>query len=79
MRLLDETSDKSINNLTLLLTKAEAIQFIGYLELLTEDDIGGHYHLSNKDYSKEITLVLYDENDISLFNERYKKLIIDDE
>ena len=79
MRLLDETTDKSINNLTLLLKKTEAIQLIGYLELLTKEDPNGHYHLNNEDYSKEITLALYDDGNITEFSNRYKSLITEDE
>jgi len=46
--------------------------------LLTEDDLDGHYNLSNEDYSKEITLALYNENSISNFSDRCKKLIEED-
>ena len=80
MRILDEMTNKSTNNLTVLLEKNEAIQLIGYLEeLVTNDSIAEHYHLNNADYSKEITIALYDVNRLDGFSERYKTLIIDDE
>ena len=80
MRILDETSGKSINNLVLLFKKTEAIQLIGYLEALVSDETNNeHYHLNNDDYSKEITIALYDTNTINNFSDRYKRLIIKDE
>jgi len=35
MKILDENTNKSLNNVTILLRKAELIQLIGYLEKLS--------------------------------------------
>ena len=80
MRMLDEMSNRSISSLTLLLEKAEAIQLIGYLEdLVSVESIkSGHYHLNNDDYSKEITVALYDVSSLENFSDRYKLLITKD-
>jgi len=78
MRILDVTSDKSIDNVALLLTKTEATQLMSYLESLTKEDLDWHYHLNNEDYSKEITIALYDESNLTIFSDRCKSLIIDD-
>ena len=80
MKIFDEKNNKTLKSLTLLLSKSEAIQFIGYLEeLVSEGAEKEHFHLNNEDYSKEITLALYDVNDINHFSDRYKKLILEDE
>lgn len=80
MRILDETSNKSVSNLTLLLKKTEAIQLIGYLEALTSKDVlDEHFHLNNDDYSKEITVALYDDSNLNFFSDRYKLLVEKDE
>jgi len=79
MKMLDLTTDKSIKTLTLLLQETEARQLLGYLEmLLTEAGQNEHHHLNNEDYSKEITVALYDENNIESFSDRVKTLIQDD-
>lgn len=77
MRILNEDNDKVVNNVLLLLTKQEAIQFVSDLnDLINDDDMDNHHHINNDDYSKEITIALYDENNISdFFSERCKKLI----
>jgi hypothetical protein len=80
MRILDVMSNKSIKEVTLLLEKDEAFQLIGYLKaLVLEGAENDHYHLNSSDYSKEITIALYDEADINGFSDRYKLLITKDE
>ena len=79
MRILDEKTNKSVSNLTVLLEKSEAIQLIGYLEeLILERTTGEHYHLNNADYTKEITVALYSDDSIEGFSDRYKLLIATD-
>ncbi|MBE7031644.1 MAG: hypothetical protein E7401_01620 [Ruminococcaceae bacterium] len=77
MRILDEDRDKALKNILLLFTKQEAEQLISDLEDLVNDDTrGNHFHINNEDYSKEITVALYDENNIDdFFSERCKELI----
>ena len=80
MRILDQNTNKSIKNITVLLEKAEAIQLMGYLEeLVVDEKQNAHYHLNNADYSKEITIALYDNDNLSNFSDRYKLLIANDE
>jgi len=79
MRILDEKTNKGVNLLTLLLKKQEAEQLVAYLNLLLESESSkDHHHLSNDDYSKEITIALYEENDIEHFSDRCKELILHD-
>ena len=77
MIILDENTNISLINITILLTKNEATQMIGYLEeLLSNTEQNVHYHLNNDNFSKEITIALYDkQNNSNNFAEKYKKLI----
>jgi len=80
MRILDEKNNKSVSNLTVLLEKSEAIQLIGYLEeLILVRAKSEHYHLNNADYTKEITVALYSDDNVEEFSDRYKLLIATDE
>ena len=80
MRILDEITNKSVKNLTILLEKNEAIQLIGYLEELVFRGVPNeHHHQNNADYSKEITIALYDDSNLNCFSERYRLLITEDE
>ena len=80
MKILDEETNKSLSNITILLQRNELNQLIGYLEELslsvTKNE---HYHLNNDDYTKEITIALYDQQgEIDHFSEKYRKLILSD-
>ena len=78
MRILDDESDKKMDNISIFLTKEEAIQLRGYLTQLLENPKLQHSHLSSADYQKEITICLYDEKRLENFNERSIKLIKED-
>jgi len=78
MRILDEDSDKKINNVTLLLTKEEAIQLRADLNQLLANPKIHHLHCSSENYQKEITVCLYDENNLQSFHPRIIKLITED-
>ena len=54
MRILNDESDKKLDNISIFLTKEEAIQLRGYLNQLLDDPKLHHAHLSSKDYQKEI-------------------------
>ena len=80
MRLLDEGSDKSINRVTVYLTKSEADELYNDLKRIIDTPKNNHAHVSSDDYKKEITICLYDENMLDEgFNDRSKKLIKYDE
>ena len=78
MRILDDESDKKLDNISIFLTKEEAIQLRGYLNQLLENTGLQHSHLSSIDYQKEITICLYDEGKLDNFNQRSIKLIKED-
>ncbi len=78
MRILDETRDNSVEMVILLLTKSEATELHDDLEwLLNNDGKEQHAHVSSEDYQKEITIALYEEGKTEGFNERCKKLIME--
>lgn len=80
MHILDDETDKTLKRITILLTKKEMRQLQGYVrQLLEEKPSSDHHHLSTDDYQKEITLCLYDPNNIEAFQEFIQKIIQQDE
>lgn len=80
MRVLDNDSDKALKNVTLYLTFEEANELKHDLERLIENfGNNEHVHINDSENSREITVVLYDENHLDMFDERSKKLIRKDE
>lgn len=79
MRILDNDSDKKIDNITICLTKSEASELRDTLDSLLKNAKGNHGHVSDYDANKEITLCIYDQKDLDAsFHDRVKKLIIED-
>ena len=79
MRILDEKNDRALSRIILYLTRAEASEFKDSLEMIIrEHEAGRHEHISSKDYLKEVTICLYDPHSLEQFNERSKKLILND-
>ncbi len=80
MYILDDESNKKLNCITIILTKSEIQQMLGYAKQLLENfPSSDHYHLSSEDYQKEITICMYDPKNIGNFNPRIQKLIREDE
>ena len=79
MRILDEESNKSLKNIVLYLTYSQASEFRDSLEELLKKPLNNHSHISSDDYRKEVTVCIYDNENLTGFNERSKKIIIDDE
>lgn len=79
MRILDEESDKALQKVTLYLTQAEAKELHDSLEaLLAAAEAGRHEHIPDADFSKELTVCIYDPNETALFNQRSRRLIVED-
>jgi Ca2+-binding EF-hand superfamily protein len=80
MRILDQDNDKKVNNILLLLTTSEAVELKDELErLLDSSQKDDHGHINDNDFVREVSLAIYDENNIIRFDDRIQKLIIDDE
>ena len=56
MRIVDEISDKSLENVVLYLTVSEALELKDSLEDLLEKPINNHIHISDESFQKEITV-----------------------
>lgn len=79
MRILDNDTDKKIDNITLCLTRAEASELKDTLEDLLKSSKGNHGHVTDYESNKEITLCIYDQKNLDeSFPERIKKLITED-
>lgn len=78
MRILNEDNDNPLNAIILYLTKSEALQLRDFLEQILADPIGRHEHISSDDYSKEVTICIYDTDHLDQFNERSRQLILED-
>ncbi|HSE31083.1 MAG TPA: hypothetical protein VLA93_05870 [Pyrinomonadaceae bacterium] len=70
MRILDEDSNRSLRTIILYLTRSEASEFRDSVDLLLADGKFRHEHISSSDHSREITVCLYDANDLEGFDER---------
>lgn len=75
MRILNQADALPLNSITLYLTPAEAQQAIGYLEQMLAEPNQHHFHLNDDEYQREITLTVYQPDDLSQFDERSRKLI----
>ena len=82
MRIYNLDSDKKVNKVVLYLTPDEAQEMKDSLELLlTNNEKHHHEHISDRedDFKREITVCIYREDNLSSFDERSKKLILNDE
>lgn len=79
MRILNNDSDKKLDNITLCLTKAEAEELKDTLEGILAKPKSNHGHIPDYEASKELTVCVYDTSDLdSSFHDRIKKLIKED-
>ena len=78
MRILDQDRDKSVNRITLYLLRSEAEELKDSLESLLRPEGGHHEHVSSSDYSKEVTVTVYDADNVSSFDGRSRELIDED-
>lgn len=79
MRLLDQEKGIVINDLLVLLTLEESCELRDELNrLISKKTKNNHSHVSNIEFTKEITISIYDFNKLDGFSERVKKLIVED-
>ena len=80
MLIIDE-NNKSINEVTLLLTQGEASELLDNLESILQSKIGSsHSHINDSNYAKEITICTYTPGEITDegLDSRVKKHILSD-
>ena len=75
MRILDEEGDKALNRVTLYLTRSEALELRDSIEALLNELSRHHEHIPDADFSKELTVCIYDPNSITTFDDRSRRLI----
>jgi hypothetical protein len=81
VRLLDEDSDRAVKSLALYLTPKEAQKARKALdELLASHESGKveHVHIDDSEYEHHLTLVLYTPEQADRFQERWRRLIVED-
>lgn len=78
MKILNTDTNSPTKNISIYLTSAEALQMLGYLEQLVAEP-NEHYHLNDESFEREITLVVYNPDNLSGFDTRSKRLIEHDE
>jgi hypothetical protein len=80
MRIYNLDSDEKVNRVTLYLTPDEAQELKHALELIISDcKKYDHKHIPDSEYKREITVCIYKKDNLSSFNERSRKLILNDE
>ena len=80
MYILDDDTDKKLDCITIMLTRREVKELLGYAKQLLElKPSSDHYHLSSDDYQKEITICMYDPKNLNKLNPRIQKLIKENE
>lgn len=77
MKIYSEDADALVNSITLYLTKSEASELRGALEAILTDPMS-HQHVANADYSREVTVCLYDVDTLTHFDTRSRQIIIED-
>jgi hypothetical protein len=80
MRILDVDNEKSLKNIILYLTLSEAKEMNNDLSNLIKN-VGKpmqHEHINDEEYEHEVTLTIYDENDLAGFDEISRKVIRED-
>jgi hypothetical protein len=83
MLIFDDEKEKSINNIILMLKLEEAIQLEGAIDDLIEKEKNGgktsHKHINNEEYTKEITVAIYNDKSINEFMPIIRDMIINNE
>ena len=75
MRILNAELDTVIHNVVIYLTRDEAKQMKDFLEQLLEEPELHHVHVNDNNYSHEVTISVYDQDNLNSFDERSKRLI----
>jgi hypothetical protein len=78
MRILNLDTNEKINQATIYLTNSEAKELKDSLENLLENN-SHHEHISDNSFQTEITVCIYEKDNIGKFDARSRKLILDNE
>lgn len=76
MRILNNDTNVPLESITIYLKKDEAIELMMTLEdLLNSEKNAEHSHVNDLEYTHEITVTIYDDDNLNGFDQRSKKLI----
>lgn len=79
MRLLNDSTGEALTSVTVYLTPAEARELLGSLEQLLATPKDHHHHVNDQEYEHELTVTIYWDDNIDTFDERSRRLILDNE
>jgi hypothetical protein len=83
MLIFDNTTEKSLENIILLLRLDEAKELKDALDDLIKreylNEKSSHVHINNKKYSKEITISIYNDKTVYEYNDKIKNIITNSE
>lgn len=79
MRILNEIDEISLKKIILFLTMEEALELRDSLNDLIERPLDNHSHITSDDYKKEVTVCIYDLNNLEGFGQKAIDLIQNDE
>lgn len=78
MRFLNQENGQSMNDILLLMTYQEACEIRDDLErLISSGKLNDHSHINDAEFKHELTLSIYNENDLDGYQENIRKLILD--
>ena len=78
MRILNNENAGPLKDITLFLTKEEATELKDDLERLIKNIGNNEQHINDIEYFRELTVTLYNPNNLNHFDERSKKLKLED-
>ena len=79
MRILDTNTDIALKNIILYLRAEEAKDLHDSIGVMLENkDYHYHDHVNDATFEHEVTVVLYDEQQMESLNERSKEIILKD-
>ena len=79
MRLLNDSTGEALRSVIVYLTPDEARQLVGSLEQMLENPKDHHHHVNDDEYAHELTVTIYRDDNMGSFDERSRRLILDDE
>ena len=79
MRILNVNNDTAAKNVILYLKVEEAKELYDSIGMLLDKiDFNNHVHIDDSSYEHEVTVVLYDEQQMDSLSERSKRIILED-
>ena len=79
MRIFDQENNKTLKDLVLCLTRSEAIELRDSINIILKSKNGvRHEHIDDDGFCHELSIMVYDQNDLTNVSERLIKVIKED-